>query len=90
MLSECPFKHCFICGEHDNASGNYCNDCMTSNYELVKRDAEIRGISRDNRDYRFWPYGHDITLCLSAENSRPPFYGVCKLEEGHEGAHMCW
>jgi hypothetical protein len=90
MLSECPFKHCFICGEHDCASGNYCKSCVDGSYEDVKKDAEIRGLSRDNRDHRFWAYGHDITLCLSTADSRPPFYGMCKLEAGHDSPHMCW
>lgn len=90
MFSQCLFKHCYICGEHHGSSGVYCDTCMSENYELVKKDAEIRGLSGDTRDHRFWAYGHDIALCLSTENSRPPFYGMCKLEDGHDGSHLCW
>jgi hypothetical protein len=56
----------------------------------VRKDAEIRGLSRDSTDHRYWAYGHDIELCLSTEDSRPPFYGVCKLEKGHDGPHLSW
>lgn len=58
LPSECPFKHCYVCGQHHNASGLYCHDCLENRYTLVKRDAEIRGIAGDIRDHRFWMIDH--------------------------------
>jgi hypothetical protein len=89
MLSECPFKHCFICGEHFGGSSNYCTTCMDEEYERVKKDAEIRGLSGDHRDHRFWGYGHDFPNGLCGNRGGPPFYMMCKFEKGHDGPHLC-
>jgi hypothetical protein len=57
-LSECICKHCYTCGAHHGASGKYCEDCMLNHYDLVEKDAKIRGLSGDNRDHRFWLIDH--------------------------------
>lgn len=58
LFSECPLKHCYVCSQHHSASGLYCHGCLEHRYTLVKRDAEIRGITGDLSDHRFWAVDH--------------------------------
>jgi hypothetical protein len=89
MLTQCMCKHCFICGKHHGESNVYCTSCMTGRYEEVRRDAELRGLSGDHKDHRWWPHGHDAPdgLCLAMGGA--PFYGLCALDKGHDGDHLC-
>lgn len=88
VLIECLLKHCYICGEHHGASGVYCASCVADRYEDVRKDAEIRGLSGDHRDHRWWSYGHDFPNGICGDVGGQPFYGLCNFEKGHDGPHL--
>lgn len=57
-ISECLFKHCYLCGTHHGHSGLYCLICIETRYAEIEKDAKIRAITSDNADHRLWVAGH--------------------------------